>query len=441
LAVKGVVASFNAFMLQPRRWIPLNALILLALFVRLPSMAGIAHEGDLRHFAQWMRIIDQQGVLQFYDPIYRMNIQDRTYPPLSMLSFDILVRAYGFSPDPRLALENPNFVVLLKIFPVVCEIALIAAVYLWLIDRPKLRWLIAGALALAPGLIATTSWWGQYDAPYTLFLVLALMALNRKRPILAWIMFGLAVLVKQPAVVLAPILLVVTFRRYDWRKTVLGIAASVGVYAAVSLPFALSTGVENALTPYLRASDAFPYLSNNAYNLWFALASLHKGAVILFREPAYLDSIAMFGGIPYKWIGLLLFGSFALLIMAVCWRQMGEQREFVWASALFFGFFILPTQVHERYLYPAVVLLLIAVAQDERVAWTALLAVITYSYNIYAVTLSDLWDIPLITPHGLALPIALINVVIFLFLVCWTVFDGMRQQAVRPLSPVSAASS
>jgi hypothetical protein len=433
-------SAFNAFMLQPRRWLPLNALLLLALFVRLPSMAGYAHESDSRHFAAWMRVIDDHGVWQFYDADLRMDAQDRTYPPLSTLSFAALVSVNGFAPDPRFALDNPAFVILLKVFPVICELALVAAVYLWLIDRLRLRWLIPGALAVAPGLIATSSWWGQYDAPFTLFLVLALIALNRDRPILAWLLFAAALLLKQPAAVFAPILLVVTFRRYGARKLILGMIGGGALYAAVSLPFVLNSGFADALSPYLRASDAFPYLSNNAYNLWFALATIHKGSVMLFREPAYADALTVLGGISYKLIGLALFGGFALLIAAVCWRQARQQREFLWSAALFFGFFLLPTQVHERYLYPGVVLLLIAVAQDRRLLLPALIAVLTYSYNIYAVTLTWLWDVPIISPYGLALPTALVNVAVFCLLVYRTVIRGARQTLDPSLMPSAVAS-
>lgn len=410
------LSALNAFLLQPRRWLPLNLLLLLALFARLPSMASAAHEGDLRHFAEWMRVIDQQGVWQFYDSAFRMGAQDRTYPPLSTLTFDVALRAYGFSPDPYFALADSTFIFIVKIFPVLCEIALVAAVYVWLMNRLRLRWLIPGALALVPGLIATTAWWGQYEAPFTLFVVLALLALNRDRPLLAWLMFGVALLLKQPAIVVAPVLLTVTFRRFGWGKTLVCMIGAAAVYALVTLPFALNSGLTDALSPYLQAGDAFPYLSNNAYNLWFGLATLHNGELLLFRDPTYADSVIAFAGISYKWVGLLMFGTFALLVMAACWRQADERREMVWASALFLSFFMLPTQVHERYLYPAVVLLLIAIAQDRRVLPVAFSAAAAYSYNIYAVVLTDVSGTPLLSSQTLALLVVGINVIAFVWM-------------------------
>lgn len=424
-------SAFNAFLLHPRRWLPLNLLLLLALFARLPSMAGYAHEADLRHFAEWMRLIDQRGVWQFYDAELRLDAQDRTYPPLATLSFAALAAANGYAPDPSFALDNPVFVILLKAFPVICELALVAAAYLWLIDRLRLRWLIPGALALAPGLIATSAWWGQYDAPFTLFLVLALMALNRDRPRLAWLLFAVAALLKQPAVVLTPVLLVVTLRRHGTRATLIGGFGGGALYVAASLPFIVNSGLEAALSPYLRASDAFPFVSNNAYNSWFALATLHKGSMMQFREPAFADTLTILGGISYKLIGLVCFGGFAGLIAVVCWRQAEQRREFVWAAALFFGFFMLPTQVHERYLYPAVVLLMIAVAQDRRLLGVAFAAIVTYSYNIYAITLDWLRDAPIIAPQGLALPTALLNGVLFCVLIYCAVISRPRLPALH----------
>lgn len=434
------VAALHRFELAPRRWLPLVALVVLALAVRLPTLSTMAFEPDLRHFAEWMRVIDQRGLWKFYKPAYRFDAQDRTYPPLSTLTFAALVQVNGGSaPNPRFAMRDPNFVIQLKVFPVACELLMIAAVHIWLNKRPRLRWTIPIALALAPGLLATTAWWGQYDAPFTVFVVLALLALNRDRPLWAWILFAIAALIKQPAAVLAPLLLVVTFRRYGWRRTLISGVVSAAVFLLVTLPFALESGWDGALAPYLQASDTYPFFSNNAYNFWHALATIDKGVVMQFRDPAYADAQIWLAGLSYKAVSLVLFGTFVLLIMVITWRQAHQKREFVWAAALFYGFFVLPTQVHERYLYPAAALVIIAIAQDRRLIPAAIAAAFTYAYNIFAVTSTDVLDASFLARSTFAVPVALINLLVLGLLVRWAVFD--RQTQATPTRAVSAATA
>ena len=422
-----------------RRRLPLLLVLLLALAVRLPYAPDPAYRGDLVHFAEWVRAIDQHGLVHFYDVDLRLGAWDRPYPPLPTIAFGAMLQAYGAAPEPRAALNDVTFVLMLKLFPLVAELALIAAVQLWLSDRAsRLRWLIPALLALHPGLIATSAWWGQYDSPFMVFLVLALFSLNRDRPLSAWVLFAVALLIKQPAAALAPLFLVVTFRRCGWRQTALGMTAGVGLYALVTLPFALGSGLEAALSPYLKASDAYPFVSNNAYNTWHALATLVKGGPMLFMEPRFRDSLPFLGPLTAKTTGFLLLGGFALWMMAVMWRQAHERREFVWATALFMGFFMLPTQVHERYLYPATVLALVAIAQDRRFWWPALGLVVTMSYNVLAVLVPVRWPGADLGPARYALPVGIVNLVIFLQLLRLT---GFPRTAPAPLPEPPARRS
>src|SRR5436305_14926845 len=110
-----------------------------------------------------------------------------------------------------------------KIIPLLAELAFIAIACIWLRNRPWLRWLGPGLLALSPGIIGNTMWWGQYDSLVSLFLILALIALNKDRPLIAWAMLALGLMSKQQAVVLVPLALVLTWRRYSLRATLSGL--------------------------------------------------------------------------------------------------------------------------------------------------------------------------------------------------------------------------
>ncbi len=392
-------------------------IVALALLVRVNFANSAGYPPDLRSFAGWMRVIQTNSLLSFYEPQYRIDEEDRTYPPLSTVSFGLLANVYGEVGNARMEVQRPAFVSLLKVFPIAAEIILIIAVYLWLIPYPVLQRGISLALALYPALIVVSGWWGQVDAMYTLFLVLALISLNKDRPLWAWASFAVALLLKQPALFFAPLILVITFRRYGWRKTVQGIIVC-GVLCVIAFaPFVLTNGVQNALSPYLQAGGTFPFFTNNAYNTWYILGSIIKeGAQVVFRDPELLDAQVWFAGLSYRAVGLMTFAAYTLFLMMVMWKQAEQRREFVWAAALFFGFFMLPTEVHERYLYPAAIFMLIAVAQDRRLWWAALGVGITFTYNIMAVLNEGMMRDLLLAPARVGVTFAAVNLALFLVL-------------------------
>jgi Gpi18-like mannosyltransferase len=299
---------------------------------------------------------------------------------------------------------------LLKVLPVACELALIAAAYLWLIERPSGRIAMPLALAVCPGFCAISGWWGQYEPVYMVFIVLGLLALSRERPILAWGLFGVSLMVKQPALVAAPVFLVLTLRRYGWRTTLHGAAICGGVCAAVAAPFLRQTGAD-VLSSYVRLGDVFPFLTNNAHNFWYGMAAVRKGRVLEFFEDQ--NSEILLGGVTMQHAGVLLFAALVLLVVVAMWRRPHDKQEFLWAAALFFGFFMLPTEVHERYLYPAAVLILFAAAQRPRVWIVAAGTAITLSFNVYAVAPPTLWDVAIFRSFGWILTITLLNTLLF----------------------------
>jgi Gpi18-like mannosyltransferase len=410
-----------------QRWIALVPILILALGLRVIFVPELAYRGDIEHFAIWTRLMGQYGMLDFYNPQHRFADYDRVYPALSTLSFGIISPLYGDIGDEAIAARDVRFLAMIKGLPILCELIMIAAAYWWLIDRRGLRIVIAGLLAIHPALIATSAWWGQQDAAFTLFLVLSVMALNRNKPILAWVMFAMSVLFKQPALVLGPLLFIVTFRRYGLIKLIQGGLISAALIIIPTIPFAMTSGVTESLSPFLRAGDVFPYVSNNAYNTWWAWATIKQGKNLGFPDEKFADKLPILPEVSttlsYKTVGLSAFALFVLALMVVMWRQAAQPLEFVWATTLLLGFFMLPTQVHERYLYPAVVLALFAAAQDKRLWILAIGLGITYTYNALGIAIpyktldKNMFGTPI-----LALPTALLNIALFVIGIVITAF-------------------
>src|SRR5450432_256744 len=234
-----------------RQWAPLLLILALALALRAGYMTGLSFAGDLSADIDWIKTIQSGGLFH----LYANQTQTLIYPPISMAMFGAVGALQSQFLPGQATLLSPTFVVLLKLFPVLCELILIAAVYSWLQSRKLLRWLIPGLLAIHPALVATSAWWGQTDSEYTLFIVLALLALNQDRPVTSWLMFGLAILTKQQALALLPILAVLCFRRYGLRRSLIAMASFALLIMCVMLPFVIASGADKTLLPYLNSAN------------------------------------------------------------------------------------------------------------------------------------------------------------------------------------------
>ena len=350
------------------------ALVLLALIVRLPYLDIIGLHGDYGLNSSWGDAV-YRHIFSFFSHV------DSNHPPLFPV-MNGLSRAVTEIPAVKTFLEPLGFnnVVRLKLFPVLADLILIIVVYQWLKDRQYLRYIIPLLLIAHPGLINVSAQWGQSDPILTLLLALSIIALHRGKPDAAWFWFAIALLTKFQAIVLLPLLIVLTYRRFPLSTAITAALTGALVFAAVMLPFVFANEWRLVSRPYLSgAVDLFPHTTVNAFNFWcFVDPGFWQGAYGFGPD----DGRILIAPFTYKQIGFIMLGVYVLLICVVMWKRSREHKEFVWAAALYFGFFTLPTQIHERYLYPGVVFAIIGIAQDKRLAFAALATFFTFTHNL-----------------------------------------------------------
>jgi hypothetical protein len=90
-------------------------------------------------------------------------------------------------------------------------------------------------------------------------------------------------------------------------------------------------------------------------------------------------------GVPMVKIGAVLF--FAAVAFALWFRHRVKHPDVLWLTAAFlaFSFFMFPTQMHERYLFPFFALLLPAIAAYRPARWLTAALSITYTWNLLVV--------------------------------------------------------
>jgi hypothetical protein len=219
---------------------------------------------------------------------------------------------------------------------------------------------LALLLFLNPALLYNSWVWGQIDGIHTALIGGAALALVARRPALGAALAVMATNVKPQTIAFLPylgflLLHVAGARRGVWGRVVAAMAATQLVVLA---PFLLHGSVGEIPRVVARLVRHFPVLSMNAFNLWYLVAP----------DPAAAPDLERLWSVSYRsWaVALFLAASVAIALpwMATVrrhWREarLGElDRElFLVLGIAGLAFFLFPTQMHERYLHPAVALL------------------------------------------------------------------------------------
>jgi Gpi18-like mannosyltransferase len=253
--------------------------------------------------------------------------------------------------------------------------------------------------AFNPAVIFNTAIWGQYDAVYTFFLVLSLMLALRNSPKFSAAVFALAILTKPQGIAMAPLLIYLIFRKNGIKNLLISVAMFATTVFAVILPFEWSNPVTFLSKIYFGAYSGYQYTSINAFNLW--------GIFGLWQPDGNLFIL-----------GWALFGAFTVFTLYILHKRFnvsGECLAVFCAFMFFFAFFMLPTRIHERYLFPAISMLalmfpFIKKARSLYVVLTGTLLV-NQAYVLYYLNLGAF------IPNGdyVVLAVSVINLVMFLY--------------------------
>ncbi len=338
-----------------------------ALCVRLPWLAAPDPVGDLELSARRMGFLYEHGLAGAY-------MFDGDYMPLRLywlLGLSHLAPLLGGSfhnplPAPTL--------LLIKLPGLLADLATVALIYVWC-----RRWRPARSAAaltalytLAPPVWMVVAWWGQVDAIQLLPLLLMVVLLDRAGGRWSWLCWAAALLIKTQAIVFAPLLFVATLRRYGCRGLARGGALAAALLAVGCAPLALAGQGPGMVQAYVGAVGRFPQVTNRAYNLWY-LAPLGAGGS---------DQARALGLVSYRAVGMLLLGAVALLICLALLRRYDGPARAEGAGLLALAFFLLPTQIHERYLFFALAFLVLRAASDLRIVAAYLALVATATLNI-----------------------------------------------------------
>ncbi len=391
-------------------------ILVLALSLRYSLVTHPGFGFDVGVNQGWAR----SAALYGFGPSYSRQVDGNmlpNYPPLSILVFGSMGYLYKATVLPTLDQNLPVFRVIIKTPAILMDVAL-AAFFWWFIRKmtksKKAANIAALGIAVHPILIHNSAVWGQTDALYAGVMVFALFAALRQRWILAGFCTAAALMLKMQALVLLPTigLLTVAYWRKAWWRVPLGALIATTLVLTVYIP---GGGIERIWEVYAHSVGNYTNLSLEADNLWMALYAGNAGRS---------DTQFFFNLLAFRTVGLLLFLTAVLWLLALFGRStiraiQKPQRygfyPFLLTGLIASAFFLLNTEMHERYLVAAFPLLFPMLFLGRRAGKLYLLTVLAYLLNLLHVVQFGWFDKMIVDEFsgGIRPSVAVLQLVLF----------------------------
>ena len=341
-----------------------SLLFLGALSLRL--YLGYSSEGfttDLDTFKSWANLANSVGFGQIYHEDIFLD-----YPPgyLYVLVFLEKLRLLLGLP-----MESQAYSLLIKMPSILADLLCGRAVLL-LAQRKlgeKSALLLSGAYLFCPAVFLNSAQWGQADSFCTAILLGSLLLLCQERYIPSAVLYGLSIACKPQMFIFAPLYLFFALKRRRFGMLGLGVLLAVGTLLLTALPFTQDFNFLWLLERYQSTLDYYSFYSVNAYNFWSLIGWNWKAL------PAGLAGDA-----------LDLLGAVIATVLCGVWVFRAKSRAVVFycPALLMAAMYAFSVKMHERYLFPALLFLLLSFVftQDKGMLRAFALCAVAHYANV-----------------------------------------------------------
>jgi hypothetical protein len=394
----------------------------LRLVLALVIFPGKGFSGDLDTFADWATTLARVGPGAFYASSSMAN-----YPPGYMYVLWLVGALGGLFG----ASSGQATLTLIKVPAILADIALAGVLYAgarhWFGSRAGL--LVAALYLFIPVTWYDSALWGQIDAVGTLVMIAAIVLLVEGWSEPAAALAAFSVLIKPQDAICLVIVIPVLVRRHLLRAgsgprpnlgprlaaldrrlggllhdqgpirlaTSLAAAAVAGVVPVIPFDITRHAPASLAHVPvignvagliglYVSDSADFKFLTANAYNPWAlvgdqSLASIMGGSGGSWTS----DSLVVLGGLHAVTLGAVLLAGAGLLVAGGLLLRADRLAIVLGFTLVAAAFYVLPTRVHERYLFPAFASGALLAGWAARWAWGYVGVALLNTINVHAV--------------------------------------------------------
>jgi dolichyl-phosphate-mannose-protein mannosyltransferase len=328
-------------------------LLTAVLAVMLRVIAALAFEGystDIACFKSWATSVYEIGLPNFYQTVSFCD-----YPP----GYMYVLYGLGFLQNFfSIDVNSSLFTLMVKLPSIISEVVLALIVCrIAMKEAGRTFGLLCGAMVLFnPAMFFNSSVWGQVEAVLILFAVLCIYYLRKENYWLGALFYGLALLLKPQAIMLAPVVglayIYELFKKDRIERAILrmigGAAIVAAVFAAGVIPFTGTQPPDWVLHKYIGVIEEYQFATVNAFNLYGLLGAnwVEADKPLLFMS--------------YQYWGLMFIVLTCVAVGILQWRSRAQRAIFDVSGFLILSVYMFSHAMHERYMLPACALLLMA---------------------------------------------------------------------------------
>lgn len=400
---KFLFESHTPLHLKQVRYMQIVIILFSLVFRFILAMHTKGYETDMNCWRAWADRAFSFGPWGFYSEDFFCD-----YPPGYMYILTVI----GFIRHIFPALPPTLELALLKAPAILFDIILIN-VFAKRVQNTDLIHVSLGPVllfAFSPAIWVNSSVWGQVDSVFMLFFILSLLSLTDKKYYKSAFWLGISIVFKPQALLFAPIyVLAVTSNRREKKiakKFFCAIVICISTIFLISFPFIIQKSPFFIFNLYLKTISSYKYASLNAFNLFTLLGA--NGMPL--NETLY--------GLAYGTWGIIGI-CFAFTIGSGLFLQGKDDSKYFYISAIIlFGVFMLGSKMHERYLFPAIILFFFAYIyqKDRRILFLAIALSLLHFMNVgYLYTLSLSGTYYAMAPNKTASVLSFLHLLIYLY--------------------------
>jgi hypothetical protein len=374
----------------------LKILLGIALLFRLVLIPNPSFEADITFWKSWGLAVRDFGIVKGL-PLTNFN-----YPTPFAYILALMVHIYSFFADPHNYNEfwtntNVIFLAIAKAFPIIADFG-IFGIFVWLgkntrrIGFPEFKdpnsgnltryiYTLFGLIYLFnPLSLFDGALWGQVDSVGILLFLIANCFVWKKKPFLAGVIYMVAMMTKLQNMIYGPVFFLFIWQYLGFEGLLAALGGATTTFFALNIEFVLSRNMSRVIGDLTGNYDYFPWLSLNAYNVWWIFSGAHG--------MPNSDKVMAIGMTNAKTTGLFLFSSTYLLAIltmikgkflprinvsthqrinetnadTMTQRRADAEIIFRYLTGLIIAasaFFLFQTESHDRYAFPICVFLLL----------------------------------------------------------------------------------
>ncbi len=337
---------------------------------------------DVNCFTFWGIRAAETPLGQFYDSWC-------DYPPGYMYVLALMTKIANLF---GLTSGTAGYMFVIKLPAILCDLGATYLIYA-LAKRNNMTkavtYTLTAFVAFSPVMAFISGAWAQIDSVLTMLLIASAILLCDKKLIWAGLVYGVSIVVKPQALMVGPVYALVylmyiidaksTQERIEslW-KTVVAVLSAFGVIFLLFIPFVPMESSEGLFAyieklavfiyeKYFSTLGGYDYATIEAYNLFGLVGANWRPSSEIFAF-----------GLSYKEFGTIMMGVsvVASWVLYILGRKKNKHCVFLVMAFLLFSLFIFGHYMHERYLAPVLLLILVAMCgYNDRRLFMAFVAV------------------------------------------------------------------